>query len=41
MEANERIFQGHFWITQRLRSRAVFFLQGHDGDFTFKVNHGL
>ena len=41
MEANERIFKGDFWITQRLRSRAVFFLQGHDGEFTFMVNHCL
>ena len=39
-EANEHIFKGDFWMAQRLRNGAVF-LQGHDGEFTFMVKHGL
>ena len=39
-EANEQIFKGDFWMAQRLRNGVVF-LQGHDGEFTFMVKHGL
>ena len=39
-EANEQMFKGYPWVAQRLRSGVVF-LQGHDGEFTFMVKHGL
>ena len=39
-EANEQMFKGDFWMAQRLRNGMVF-LQGHDGEFTFMVKHGL
>ena len=39
-ESNEKMFKGDFWIAQRLRNGVVF-LQGHDGEFTFMVKHGL
>ena len=39
-EANEQMFKGDLWISQRLRNGVVF-LQGHDGEFTFMVKHGL
>ena len=39
-EANENMFKGDFWMAQRLRNEVVL-LQGHDGEFTFMVKHGL
>ena len=39
-EANEQVFKGVLWMAQRLRNGVVF-LQGHDGEFTFMVKHGL
>ena len=39
-EANAPMFKGDLWMAQRLRN-GVFFLQGHDGEFTFMVKHGL
>ena len=39
-EANGQVFKGDPWMAQRLRNGVVF-LQGHDGDFTFMVKHGL
>ena len=39
-EANEQMFKGDCRMAQRLRNWVVF-LHGHDGEFSFMVNHGL
>ena len=39
-EANAHMFKGDLWMAQILRN-GMFFLQGHDGEFTFMVKHGL
>ena len=39
-EANEQMFRGDCKMAQRLRNWVVL-LHGHDGEFSFMVNHGL